>query len=51
MMAFGADAAESEDKEDDEPYTVPPVHACWFDEATEGCSEIDHSISYYNQRL
>ena len=32
-MAFGADAAEREDGGDDEPYEVPPVHACWLDAA------------------
>jgi hypothetical protein len=30
LMAFGADEAECEDAGDDEPYEVPPVHACWF---------------------
>ena len=30
LMAFGADAAESEDGGDDEPYEGPPMHACWF---------------------
>lgn len=33
LMAFGADAAECEDGGDDEPYEVPPVHACWFEAA------------------
>lgn len=33
LMAFGADAAEREDGGDDEPYEVPPVHACWLDAA------------------
>jgi hypothetical protein len=34
LMVFGADASESEENRDDEPsYEVPPVHACWFDEA------------------
>jgi hypothetical protein len=33
LMAFGADAAEREDGGDDEPYEVPPVHACWFEAA------------------
>jgi hypothetical protein len=31
LMAFGADAAERENDWDDEPYEVPPVHACWFE--------------------
>ena len=31
LMAFGADAAERENGGDDEPYEVPPVHACWFE--------------------
>ena len=34
LMAFGADAAESEDGGDDEPYEGPPMHACWFGAAT-----------------
>lgn len=33
LMVFGADAAEREDGGDDEPYEVPPVHACWLDAA------------------
>jgi hypothetical protein len=33
LMAFGADEAEAEDGGDDEPYQVPPVHACWFEAA------------------
>jgi hypothetical protein len=33
LMAFGANAAENEDGGDDEPYEVPPVHACWFEAA------------------
>lgn len=33
LMEFGADAAEREDGGDDEPYEVPPVHACWFEAA------------------
>ena len=33
LMAFGADAAESEENGDDEPYESPPVHACWFEAA------------------
>ena len=33
LMAFGADTAEREDGGDDEPYEVPPVHACWFEAA------------------
>jgi hypothetical protein len=35
LMAFGADAAESEDGGDDEPYEGPPMHACWFEAATQ----------------
>ena len=31
LMVFGADAAERENGGDDEPYEVPPVHACWFE--------------------
>jgi hypothetical protein len=30
MMAFGADAVESEDGGDDEPYACSPMSACWF---------------------
>ena len=30
LMAFGADAAESEDGGDDEPYACSPMSACWF---------------------
>jgi hypothetical protein len=38
LMAFGADEAECEDAGDDEPYEVPPVHACWFEAAARsGC--------------
>jgi hypothetical protein len=33
LMAFGADAAESEHGGDDEPYAVPPVSACWLEAA------------------
>ena len=33
LMAFGADAAESEDGGDDEPYEVLPVPVCWLSEA------------------
>jgi hypothetical protein len=33
LMEFGADAVEGEDGGDDEPYEVPPVHACWFEAA------------------
>jgi hypothetical protein len=33
LMAFGADDAEREDGGDNEPYEVPPVHACWLDSA------------------
>jgi hypothetical protein len=33
LMVFGADLAEGEDGCDDEPYEVPPVHACWLDAA------------------
>jgi len=35
LMAFGADAAESEDGGDDEPYEGPRTHACWFEAATQ----------------
>jgi hypothetical protein len=30
LMAFGADAAESEDGGDDEPYACRPMSPCWF---------------------
>jgi hypothetical protein len=30
LMAFGADAAESEDGGDGEPYACPPMSPCWF---------------------
>lgn len=30
MMAFGAEAAESEDGGDDEPYEVSPANLCWL---------------------
>ena len=30
LMAFGADAAESEDGGDDEPYACAPMSPCWF---------------------
>jgi hypothetical protein len=33
LMMFGADAVEREDGGDDEPYEVPPVHACWLEAA------------------
>jgi hypothetical protein len=33
LIAFGADAPEREDGGDDEPYEVPPVHACWLSAA------------------
>ena len=32
-MVFGAEAAESEDGGDDEPYVVLPVSACWLEAA------------------
>jgi hypothetical protein len=30
LMAFGSDAAESEDGFDDEPYDCLPMSPCWF---------------------
>jgi hypothetical protein len=39
LMAFGADAAESE-CDDGEPNDVPPVSACWLDLAQPGAGKV-----------